>query len=79
MLQVSVFAQLKEHFDAGIELPAKQGQTVGQVVEYLKQANPEAAAILDSCRVAVNDEMVDLKYTINGNEHIYIFPPSSGG
>ncbi len=79
MLKVSVFAQLKEYFNAGIELPATAGQTVSQVLEQLKHTNPDAAPILDSSRVAVNDEMVDLKHIIEGNEHIYIFPPSSGG
>ena len=47
--------------------------------KFLIVKNPEAAGILNSCRFAVNDELVGIHYNLKADDIVSIIPPSSGG
>ena len=79
--QVTVhsFAQLKDYFEAQqeIHLPADAG--IPQLIEVLRQQQPESSRLLDNCRLATTEEMIDQDYPLAHAAHIYFYPPSSGG
>lgn len=77
-MKVQVFAILKTFFKKEFELTVAI-YTIADLRTHLSVLNPDAAAVLDRCRFAVQDEFITDEYTLNGNEHVVIIPPSSGG
>lgn len=77
-MKIEVFAVLKDHFDKEFEL-SDNITNVAQLQQHLSHLNLAASGILKLCRFAVHNEFVDQNYTLNNNDTICIFPPSSGG
>jgi molybdopterin converting factor small subunit len=77
-MKVQVFAGLKEYFDATFEV-AQDIQSIDDLKQQLILLKPSSAALLQSCRFAVNDDFVDDDFGLNADDSIVILPPSSGG
>lgn len=77
-MKIQVFAILKDFYKKEFELKARIN-TVSDLRRHLAMVNPDAAPVLKRCRFAVQDEFVTDQYQLNGNEHIVVIPPSSGG
>lgn len=77
-MTIQVFAVLKDHFEKEFDL-GSDIKDIASLKEYLSHKNTGAGGILQVSRFAVNNEFVDLDYTIKPNDTICIFPPSSGG
>jgi sulfur-carrier protein len=77
-MKVQVFAGLKEYFDAAFEVD-QNVQSVDDLKQQLIRIKPSSAALLHSCRFAVNDDFVDENYHLKASDSIVILPPSSGG
>ncbi|MCU7550777.1 MoaD/ThiS family protein [Chitinophagaceae bacterium LB-8] len=77
-MKVQVFAGLKEYFEPTFELE-KDVQSIDGLKRQLIRLRPSSAALLESCRFAVNDDFVDVDYELNEGDTIVILPPSSGG
>lgn len=52
---------------------------VASLLAFLQQRHPELAGRLQSVRVAVNEEFVELGAVLNGGEVVALIPPVSGG
>ena len=77
-MKIQVYAILKDHFDKEF-IVDETVSNIEALNAILVQRNPEAAAILSSCRYAVNDSFVDNQFQLQPNDSIHIIPPSSGG
>lgn len=76
-MKIQVFAALKDYFEK--EFIVESFDNISALKEYLIAENERSEKILNLCRFAVNNEFVDLNYTIKPNDTISIIPPSSGG
>ncbi|TCC84617.1 MoaD/ThiS family protein [Pedobacter hiemivivus] len=77
-MRIQVFAILKDFFKKEFELKVAL-HTIADLRTHLSLLNPNATPVLNRCRFAVQDEFVTDEYTLTGNEHVVIIPPSSGG
>ncbi len=78
-LTIQLFARLKDFFPPTVEIELSEAATTHDVLEVLKKQEPQAAIVLDNCRVAVGEDIVSPDYTPVTNDIIFILPPSSGG
>ncbi|HYQ55728.1 MAG TPA: hypothetical protein VEP89_00175 [Draconibacterium sp.] len=78
-IQINCFAGLRKYFTASIEMNLTLPAAYEDVIQEMKKMNPEASEILNNCRIAVHEKFVSMKSQINGEEAIYLIPPSSGG
>jgi molybdopterin converting factor small subunit len=78
-MTIHLFAVLKEYFPAKIIILSTEFHTVQDVKHYLMTVNPEAKNILEACRFAVANKIVDTNFSITEEAEIAIIPPSSGG
>ena len=77
-MKVTVYAVLKDYFDPSFQLDEKL-TSIEALKNKLEQIKPQAAAVLNSSRFAVNDEFVNLDFKIKEDDSISVLPPSSGG
>ncbi len=77
-MKIQVFAGLKEYFDATFEVD-QNVQSINELKQQLIQLKPSSAALLQSCRFAVNDDFIDDNFKLRPTDSIIILPPSSGG
>jgi len=76
-MKIQVFAALKDHFDK--EFTVAPCENIEALKALLIKENQKAERLLNLCRFVVNNEFVDLNYSIQENDVISIIPPSSGG
>ena len=77
-MKVQVFAGLKEYFEPTFEVDQKV-QNIDELKQRLILLRPSSAALLESCRFAVNDDFIDDNFELKESDSIIILPPSSGG
>lgn len=77
-MKIEVFAVLKDFYDKHF-IVEEVLQDIEELKSHLMVKNPEAKKILNSCRFAVNDELVNIYYKLKADDLISIIPPSSGG
>ncbi|TAF46185.1 MAG: MoaD/ThiS family protein [Sphingobacteriales bacterium] len=77
-MTIQTFAALKDYFSANFEVLENLNH-ITDLKTFLVQQNPNAEAVLNLSRFAVNDTFVDLDFEIKPNDSISIIPPSSGG
>lgn len=77
-MKVTVYAVLKDYFDPSFQLDEKL-TSIEALKNKLEQIKPQAAAVLNASRFAVNDEFVNLDFKIKEDDSISVLPPSSGG
>ncbi len=78
-MKVQVFAMLKDYFNEELILDAEGIGNASDLINKLAVLNPDAAAILKRCRMAVEMKFVSGDYKLNAHDTISIIPPSSGG
>ena len=83
-MQLLYFASLRQAVGCAAEeiAPPPEVDTVGALIEWLKQRSPRyAAALRDlrAVRVAVNREYAGLERRIAAGDEIALFPPVTGG
>lgn len=79
IVTIHTFAILKETLPQKFDLEISDQFTAGHVIKTIVANNPECSEILDSCRIAVNEEFVDYNHIIAEGTQLYLLPPSSGG
>jgi molybdopterin synthase sulfur carrier subunit len=79
MITIHFFAGLKRFFSTSIQMEALKLQTAKDVIDQLKATYPEASDLLDTCRIAVNEEFVEPSIAVKPNMELFLMPPSSGG
>ena len=78
MVEIRYFSILKEKLGKSSEEISFKG-TVGQLRDLLKKRYPEAKEILNSVKIAVNEEYVKDSYKISEGDRVALIPPVSGG
>jgi len=78
-IKIICFAGLRKYFGSETSVQVEPGASYSKVVDELKAINPEAAEVLSSCRIAVNEVFVSLDELLKPENTIYLIPPSSGG
>jgi len=77
-IKIVCFAGLRKYFGSETAIQVESGATYSNVINELKALKPEAAEVLSSCRIAVNENFVKLTDALNA-ETLFLIPPSSGG
>ncbi len=79
-VKIRYFAGIKDVAGLSEEfLEIDKGITFGELKRHLLARRPQIAAILDRCRIAQSQRLVNDSDTINSTEEIAILPPISGG
>jgi len=83
-MQLLYFGWVRTKIGSGRETldPPAEITDVRSLVEWLKQRGDgyqEALQDLETIRVAVNQEMVDLNALVSPSDEIALFPPMTGG
>ena len=78
-IKVNVFANLKDHYDPVFTLELPNDSRVENLLAQLAQQHPESQDVLQACRIAVGEDLVDKNYSLTENEEVFLLPPSSGG
>ncbi len=77
-IKIVCFAGLRKYFGNETAVLVESGARYSKVIDELKALKPDAAEVLSSCRIAVNENFVKLGEPIN-SETLFLIPPSSGG
>jgi molybdopterin synthase sulfur carrier subunit len=78
-LKIRTYASIKELLGESFEIEVKNGCTIEELKKKIAVMNPEAAELMNICRFAVNESIVNEKTEIKEYEHVHIIPPASGG
>ena len=78
-LKIRTYASVKELLGESFEIEVKDGSTIEDLKKKIVVMNPETAGLLNICRFAVNESIVNEKTEIKEDEHVHIIPPASGG
>ncbi len=78
-IKIICFAGLRKYFGSEITVLVESGGSYSRVIDELKAINTEAAEVLSSCRIAVNEEFISLDEPLKTENTIFLIPPSSGG
>ncbi len=76
---VTCFAGLRKYFGSGVSVKVESGAPWSDVLAELVRMNPDAEEVLSACRLAVNEEFISPKETIQSERTLILIPPSSGG
>lgn len=79
MVTIHFFAGLKRFFPASVQLNKSEAKTGQDILTQLKELMPDATDLLNVCRMAINEEFVDISTPINNATEVFLIPPSSGG
>ena len=82
MLTVLFFARLKDQLGTSqVTLTTDQAITIAQLKNQLISEHPQWQQALTNANIisAVNHDVVDNNYLLNGNEEVAFFPPVTGG
>jgi molybdopterin converting factor small subunit len=78
-LNIRTYASIKEMLGESFEIEVNDGCTVEELKKKIVVRNPKTAEMINICRFAVNESIVNDKTVIKEDEHVHIIPPSSGG
>jgi molybdopterin converting factor subunit 1 len=77
---VLYFAQVRDRLGAASQvlmLPSPAG--AADVLAAIRACHPAHGALIDRCRVAIDQQFVDAPVAISGHSEIALIPPVSGG
>ncbi len=78
-IKIICFAGLRKYFGSETTVLVEPGASYSKIIDEMKGINPEAAEVLSSCRIAVNEEFISLDEPLKTENTIFLIPPSSGG
>ncbi len=78
-IKIICFAGLRKYFGSETTVFVESGASYSKVIDELKVINSEAAEVLSSCRIAVNEEFISLNELLKPENILFLIPPSSGG
>lgn len=78
-LKIKTYASVKEIFGESFDLEVDGESTVEAIKKKIISMNPESAGLINICRFAVNESIVNDNTQIKEDEHVHIIPPASGG
>ena len=78
-LKFITYAAVKEILGSNFELEVEDESTIEMIRKKIIDLNPGSAGLINKCRFAVNDSIVNNNELIKEIENVHIIPPSSGG
>ena len=78
-LKIRTYASVKELLGDSFEIEVKDGCSIEELKREIVVRNPKVAELMNICRFAVNESIVNEKTEIKEDEHVHIIPPASGG
>ena len=78
-LKIRTYASVKELLGESFEIEVKDGCTIEELKKEIVAMIPATAELINICRFAVNESIVNENTEIKENEHVHIIPPASGG
>ena len=78
-LKIRTYASVKELLGESFEIEVKDGCTIEELKKEIVIRKPETAELINICRFAVNESIVNENTEIKEHEHVHIIPPASGG
>jgi len=78
-VEVMCFAGLRKYFGSGTTVSVESGACYSTIIDEMIRMKPDAEEVLIACRIAVNEEFVSLKETLQSERTLILIPPSSGG
>jgi molybdopterin converting factor small subunit len=78
-LKIRTYASIKELLGESFEIDVNDRCTIEELKKKIAAIKPESAGLLNICRFAINESIVNDETQIKEDEHVHIIPPSSGG
>jgi molybdopterin converting factor small subunit len=78
-LKINTYASVKEFFGESFELDVDRGSSIETLRKKIISLKPETAGLINKCRFAVNESIVNDATLIKEDEDVHIIPPASGG
>jgi sulfur-carrier protein len=78
-LKIRTYASVKELLGESFEIEVKDGCTIEELKKEIVVMIPASAELINICRFAVNESIVNENTEIKEDEHVHIIPPASGG
>jgi sulfur-carrier protein len=78
-LKIRTYASIKELLGESFEIEVNNGCTVEELKKEIVAMNPTTAEMINICRFAVKESIVNDNTVIKEDEHVHIIPPASGG
>lgn len=78
-VKVIAFASLKEALGPESEIGLASGSKLSSLIASLKESNPGSDGLIDLCRAALNDRIIEDDPVLEDGMTVYLLPPSSGG
>jgi sulfur-carrier protein len=78
-IKIYPYAQIKEYFKEPFSITLETDATVNTLKAALSKLKPEAAGIIDKCRFAVRESIVENTIVLQEQDTVHVIPPSSGG
>jgi len=78
-IKIICFAGLRKYFGSETSVLVEPNSNYSKVIKTLQKLKPEATEVLSSCRIAVNEEFVQLNEPMKSENTLFLIPPSSGG
>ena len=78
-LKIRTYASVKELLGESFELEVNNPCTIEELKKKIVGTNPQISELINICRFAVNESIVNDKTPIKEDDHVHIIPPASGG
>ena len=78
-LKIRTYASVKEILGESFELEVNDGSTIEELRKKIILLKPESADLINICRFAINESIVNDNALIKEDKHVHIIPPASGG
>jgi len=78
-LKIKTYASVKEVFVESFEIEVNNNCTIEELKKKIVGMKPETAELINICRFAIKESIVNDETLIKEDEHVHIIPPSSGG
>jgi molybdopterin converting factor small subunit len=78
-LKIRTYASVKEVFGKSFEIEVNNSCTIEELKKKIVGMKPETAELINICRFAIKESIVNDETLIKEDEHVHIIPPSSGG
>ena len=78
-LKIRTYASVKELLGESFEIEVNDGCTIEELKKEIVAMIPATAELINICRFAINESIVNENTEIKEDEHVHIIPPASGG
>jgi sulfur-carrier protein len=78
-LKIRTYASAKDLLGESFEIEVNNSCTIEELKKKIVGIKPETAELINICRFAIKESIVNDETLIKEDEHVHIIPPSSGG